>query len=62
MTDLELIREDPYHVYLEEQEEEYESASHQRKLDDDYIYHLMGREFFLSNGHSEDLDYNRRDR
>lgn len=62
MTDLELKEDQPYYEYLEEinREAEKESAS-QRILDDEYIYHIMWPAYFLSNGHSEDLDYNTED-
>ena len=52
MSDLELMEEDLYHTYMEEHEEEAEeSASLQKIKDDEYIYHIMWPEYFLSNWH-----------
>ena len=59
IKDLELIEKDPYHDYIEElaRDAEFESVSleqkamREREKDDEYIYHIMGPIYFLSNGH-----------
>ena len=60
MKDLELIKEDLYHSYLEDWEDPYEYESlkefhladeyEQRLIDEERIYHIMWSEYFLSNG------------
>jgi hypothetical protein len=57
LNDIELKELDPYHDYIEQKarDAEFESVSleqnaiKQRELDDDYIYHIMGPIYFLTN-------------
>lgn len=64
LNDIELKEHDPYHDYMEEKarDAEFESVSlmeevaEEKKNDnsselDDWIYHIMGPTFYLSNWH-----------
>ena len=58
LKDIELKEHDPYHDYIEEKarDAEFESVSLEKDLTDEdlkdeYIYHLMWRLYYLSNGH-----------
>lgn len=59
LNDIELKEHDPYHDYMEEKnrDAELESVSQENDLysskeisKDEYIYHTMGRLYYLSNG------------